>query len=62
MTAQVDSFGVRGAFGETLVEALMPLCVWENEHRMELEAHGLVPAAEDLSDPSRRVRTPNPSG
>jgi len=31
-------------FGETLVEALMPLCAWGNEHRTQLEAHGLVPA------------------
>ncbi|WP_246722690.1 MULTISPECIES: helix-turn-helix domain-containing protein [Aureimonas] len=31
-------------FGETLVEALMPLCVWGNEHRNQLEEHGLVPA------------------
>lgn len=31
-------------FGKTLVEALMPLCAWGNEHRVQVETRVQVPA------------------
>ncbi len=30
-------------FGETLVEALLPLCAWGNEHRTQVEALAQAP-------------------
>ena len=36
------------SLGETLVEALLPLCKWGNEHRVHVEARARAPAEEHV--------------
>ncbi|MBB3951915.1 DNA-binding HxlR family transcriptional regulator [Aureimonas jatrophae] len=33
-------------FGQTLIEALMPLCAWGNAHRTQVEMNGRAPIGE----------------